>query len=67
MVTGLQPPRDATLVQTASSLAVREPVHTRSLDAWRPFARELNPLLKALGEPLEGDGSDSGRSWGSRV
>ena len=45
-----QAARPGAAVQTASSLAVRERVHNRSLEAWRPYAAHLAPLLRALEE-----------------
>ena len=36
------------LVHTASALSVREPVHSRSLEAWKAFEDELRPLVRAL-------------------
>jgi hypothetical protein len=36
-------------VATLSSAQVREPIHARSLEAWKPYASRLEPLRKALG------------------
>ena len=54
-----QTPRPGAPVQTASSLAVRERVHNRSLDGWRPYEAQLAPLLRAL-EEEEGEGGGGG-------
>lgn len=35
-------------VRTASAWQVREPVHARARDRWRPYARWLGPLLDGL-------------------
>jgi hypothetical protein len=35
-------------VRTFSAAAVREPIHARSVGAWREFERELAPLARAL-------------------
>ena len=51
-------------MQTASSLAVRERVHNRSLEAWRPYAAHLAPLLRALEEGEEEEKDDAGRDAG---
>jgi len=39
-------------VTSASSSQVREPVHTRNLEAWRRYEAELAPLGAALGQRL---------------
>ena len=36
-------------VRTASSAQVRQPLNRSGVGAWRPFARHLDPLKKALG------------------
>jgi len=33
---------------TASAVQVREPIHARSVDRWRHFAQQLEPLRKML-------------------
>ncbi len=40
--------RNARPVRTASADQVREPVHTRAVDAWRRYGARLNPLRAAL-------------------
>lgn len=40
--------RNTSPVATLSSPQVREPVHARGLDQWRPYARHLAPLVAAL-------------------
>jgi tetratricopeptide (TPR) repeat protein len=37
-------------VRTASVNQVREPIFTTSVGRWKPFAKELKPLLDALGD-----------------
>lgn len=37
-------------VQTPSRWQVRQPVHTRSIGRWRPYAADLGPLLDVLGD-----------------
>lgn len=37
-----------TTVSTASAVQVREPVHTRSIDRWRRYAEQLEPLRAEL-------------------
>ena len=44
---------DRAPVHTASALAVRQPIHTRSLTAWRDFEPELREVL-ARGSWLPG-------------
>jgi hypothetical protein len=39
-------------VRTFSALQVREPIHRRSIGAWREFAQELEPLRVALEQEL---------------
>ncbi len=39
------------VVRTSSSVQVRRPVFADSVGRWRAFARELAPLLAALGDP----------------
>ena len=49
---------NAGAVNTASSAQVRQPVHRRSVGAWRRYARQLEPLrerLEALGIPVGED------------
>ena len=36
-------------VATLSSAQVREPIHARALDAWKPYASQLEPLRRGLG------------------
>jgi tetratricopeptide (TPR) repeat protein len=43
-------------VMTASTVQVREPVHTRSIGRWRRYERQLEPMRKTL----EADGIDIG-------
>ena len=38
------------LVRTASSEQVRKPIYTGSLEQWRNFETELQPLKEALGD-----------------
>lgn len=40
--------RNAAPVSTLSAAAVREPVHTRALGAWRRYAAQLEPLRQRL-------------------
>ncbi len=35
-------------VATASAVQVREPVHTRSINRWKKYERQLQPMLNAL-------------------
>ena len=35
-------------VSTASAVQVREPVHTRSIDRWRKYEKQLGPMLATL-------------------
>ena len=35
-------------VTTASSVQVREPIHRRSVEAWRKYQRQLEPLHRQL-------------------
>ena len=39
-------------VRTASAEQVRQPLYTSGIGQWRPFARELEPLRRALGDCL---------------
>lgn len=41
--------RNTAPVTTASSVQVREPIHTRRIDYWRQYRRHLEPLLQGLG------------------
>ena len=47
----LHPERNAAPVATPSSMQVREPIHTRALGQWRPYARYLQPLRQWLERP----------------
>lgn len=38
----------ATAVSTASAVQVREPAHTRSIDRWRRYEQQLEPMLVVL-------------------
>ena len=38
------------IVSTASSAQVREPIHRRNIGSWQRYARQLQPLVDALGE-----------------
>ncbi len=38
-------------VNTASSEQVRQPIYSKSLNSWRRFEKELQPLIEVL-EPL---------------
>jgi hypothetical protein len=41
--------KTARIVRTASVNQVRQPIFKSSIDRWKPFAKELKPLLDALG------------------
>ena len=41
--------RNTAPVATASSSQVRQPIHARSVDAWRRYATQLAPLAERLG------------------
>ncbi len=41
--------RNERVVQTASKLQVRQPIHNRSVGRWAPFQAHLEPLRMALG------------------
>lgn len=41
--------RNATAVSTLSSAQIREPIHSRTLGAWRRYERQLAPLHEMLG------------------
>jgi len=41
-------------VRTASSEQVRQPIYDTSINHWRNFRSELQPLIEALGDELEG-------------
>ncbi|MBU6199699.1 MAG: sulfotransferase [Xanthomonadaceae bacterium] len=43
--------RNRTAVDTLSMAQVREPVHTRFVDSWRRYERQLAPLAQALQAP----------------
>lgn len=45
----LHPERNAAPVATPSSMQVREPIHTRGLGTWQPYAYHLEPLRQWLG------------------
>jgi len=45
----LHPERNAAPVATPSSMQVREPIHTRGLGTWQPYAHHLEPLRRWLG------------------
>lgn len=45
----LHPERNEAPVATPSSMQVREPIHTRGLGTWRPYAHHLEPLRRLLG------------------
>jgi tetratricopeptide (TPR) repeat protein len=36
-------------VRTASAVQVRQPIYRSSIGRWRPYARQLGPLIEALG------------------
>ena len=44
----LRPERNEAPVATRSSAQVRESIHTKGLDRWRDYARQLEPLREAL-------------------
>lgn len=46
----LHPERNAAPVATPSSVQVREPVHTRSLERWHRYARHLDVLREAMAD-----------------
>lgn len=37
-------------IRTASSWQVRQPMYSSSVDRWRPYVKELQPLVAALGD-----------------
>ncbi len=41
-------------VRTASSEQVRQPIYDTSINHWRNFRSELQPLIEALGDELQG-------------
>jgi tetratricopeptide (TPR) repeat protein len=45
----LHPERNEAPVATPSSMQVREPIHTRGLGTWRPYAQHLEALRRLLG------------------
>ncbi|KRE85924.1 sulfotransferase [Rhodanobacter sp. Soil772] len=47
----LHPELNASPVATPSSAQVRESIHTRGLDQWRHYAKQLEPLRLAIGPP----------------
>lgn len=48
----LRPEKNLAPVATPSSAQIREPLHTRALEQWRRYATQLEPLRRALGEPV---------------
>ena len=44
----LHPEKNKAPVATPSSAQVREPIHTRSIGEWQNYARQLEPLRKAI-------------------
>jgi hypothetical protein len=40
------------LVRTASSEQVRKPINKSGMDRWKPYAKNLKPLLDGLGSDL---------------
>jgi tetratricopeptide (TPR) repeat protein len=44
----LHPERNVAPVATPSSMQVREPIHTRGIGTWRPYAHHLEPLRQLL-------------------
>jgi tetratricopeptide (TPR) repeat protein len=46
----LRPELNPSPVATPSSVQVREPIHTRSIEQWRHYAEQLAPLRLALSE-----------------
>lgn len=50
----IQVETNATPVATASSSQVREPIHSRFLDAWKPYASHLGPLQQRLQQDAAG-------------
>ena len=40
------------LVRTASSEQVRRPINKEGMERWKPYSRNLKPLLECLGEDL---------------
>jgi hypothetical protein len=45
----LHPERNTAPVATPSNMQVREPIHTRGLGTWQPYAHQLEPLRQWLG------------------
>jgi tetratricopeptide (TPR) repeat protein len=43
------------VVRTASSLQVRRPLSTKSIGRWKRYRAHLDPLLRALGLPADGE------------
>ena len=39
-------------VRTASSEQVRQPINKKGMGRWKPYAKNLQPLLKSIGEDL---------------
>jgi hypothetical protein len=38
-------------VRTASSVQVRQPIYTRSINRWKLYKKQLSPLMKTLNYP----------------
>src|SRR5690606_8448097 len=45
--------RNTAPVSTASAMQVREPIHTRSVAHWRNYGAQLQPMIEALGNPVD--------------
>ena len=45
-------------VRTASSEQVRRPIYTSSVNHWRNFRTELEPLLEVIGDQIRSEGWD---------
>ena len=39
-------------VRTASSEQVRQPINKKGMGRWKPYAKNLKPLLESIGEEL---------------
>ncbi|WP_426690618.1 tetratricopeptide repeat-containing sulfotransferase family protein [Rhodanobacter ginsengiterrae] len=52
----LHPELNPAPVATPSSAQVRESIHTRGLDQWRPYAKQLEQLRASIGEITTGTG-----------
>jgi len=55
----LRPELNASPVATPSSAQVRESIHTRGVGQWRHYAKQLEPLRRAIAE------DDSATAWSS--